>query len=138
MTDVAETKVRDWLSVSNDALQVRTGKVDIGQRISTALAAIVQQELALPPEKIVVAPVQTESSPDEGMTSGSNSIEQSGHAIRLAVATLRALVLGHAADRFGGARQEWSVRDRGAYRSGYQPAVAISGYRRRNIAGYCG
>lgn len=101
----------DWLAITDGRLQIRTGKVDIGQRISTALAGIVQHELTLGPDLIRVQPVNTANSPDEGMTSGSNSIEHSGFAIRRAAATLRSKVLVAVADRFGGTRQDWTLED---------------------------
>ncbi|MDJ0640415.1 MAG: molybdopterin-dependent oxidoreductase [Paracoccaceae bacterium] len=102
-------RVSDWLALADGKLQVRTGKVDIGQRISTALVGIVQHELTLWPAEIDVQPVSTKSSPDEGMTSGSNSIEQSGHALRLAAATLRAKILAHLSDRLGGEANDWTL-----------------------------
>ena len=103
--------VSDWLRLGEGKVLVRTGKVDIGQRISTALAAIAAEELALTPEVVEVLPVRTGDSPDEGMTSGSNSIEQSGRAIRLAAATLRKRLTELAAERMGGAREDWRVED---------------------------
>nr|WP_283054241.1 molybdopterin cofactor-binding domain-containing protein [Thetidibacter halocola] len=80
---------------------LRTGKVDLGQRISTALVRIATEELSVPPDRIAIAPVRTGDSPDEGITSGSNSIEQSGLAQRLACATARIAALALAADRLG-------------------------------------
>lgn len=103
--------VSDWLAVRGDQLVVRTGKVDIGQRISTALAGIVHEELTLPYEQIEIAPVRTGDSPDEGMTSGSNSIEQSGYAIRHAAATLNERLRDLVAERMGGAPDEWVLED---------------------------
>lgn len=103
--------VSDWLSVRDGHLVVRTGKVDIGQRISSALAWIAHEELTIPLDLIEVAPVTTAGSPEEGMTSGSNSIEQSGRAVRLASATLRALAVGLAAERAGGDPADWHVED---------------------------
>lgn len=81
--------VTDWITMDGERLLVHTGKVDIGQRISNALLRIVQEELAVPPSKVGFAPVRTGTAPDEGITSGSNSIEQSGRAVALAAATLR-------------------------------------------------
>lgn len=92
--------VRDWLRAEGGRLLLRTGKVDFGQRISTALMRIAAEELAVPLERIVVATVQTGDSPDEGITSGSNSIEHSGHAQRLACATARAQLETEAAQLF--------------------------------------
>lgn len=86
--------VRDWLTVQNGQLCVRSGKVDIGQRLSTALRRIVMQELGLAAQDILILPAQTGLSPDEGITSGSNSMQHSGHIIRLAAATLRQEITG--------------------------------------------
>ncbi|WP_227271670.1 molybdopterin cofactor-binding domain-containing protein [Roseobacter weihaiensis] len=93
--------VRDWLRVAQGRLVLRTGKVDIGQRISTALMRIAAEELSLPIDRIDVAPVRTGDSPDEGITSGSNSIQQTGQAQRLACATARGAALLRAAEGFG-------------------------------------
>lgn len=103
--------ISDWLRVSGGTLVARTGKVDIGQRISSALAQVVHEELTLPFDVIDVATVTTAGSPDEGMTSGSNSIEQSAHAQRLACATLRALALRWVAEAQGGAPEDWRLEE---------------------------
>ncbi len=97
----ANPLVRDWLRVDGDRLVVRTGKVDIGQRITTALVRIAAEELSVPVAQIDVDEVRTGLSPNEGVTSGSNSIEQSGRALRLACATARAAVFEAAAHFFG-------------------------------------
>lgn len=89
--------VHNWLGVETGLLRLRTGKVDLGQRISTALIRIAAEELSLAPDRIDVAPVRTGDSPDEGITSGSNSIEQSGHAQRRACATARVAAMSLAA-----------------------------------------
>ena len=68
--------IADWITAQYGQLLIHTGKVDIGQRISTALAQIAHEELTIPHDRITVAPVRTGISPDEGMTSGSNSVEQ--------------------------------------------------------------
>ena len=103
--------VSDWLALSDGKLQVRTGKVDIGQRISTALLGIAGQELTLSPALVDVQQVSTADSPDEGMTSGSNSIEQSGYALRLATATLRAKALALVCDQYGGSIEDWVLEN---------------------------
>ena len=91
-------RLDDWLSIGADGrVRVRTGKVDIGQRISSALALIVADELEVAPERIDMVRPETGIAPDEGITSGSNSIEESGQALRLAAATARARLLALAA-----------------------------------------
>ncbi len=93
--------ISDWITVSDGRLVVTSGKVDIGQRISTALAQIVHEELTVPHGLIDMAPVRTGRSPDEGITSGSNSVEQSGQALRCASASLREVLVSVAATRIG-------------------------------------
>lgn len=95
----AYTLVTDWIRVERGCLLLRTGKVDLGQRISTALVRIATEELSVPVANIDVAAVRTDRSPDEGITSGSNSIEQSGAAQRLACATAREWVMARAAEQ---------------------------------------
>lgn len=63
-----------------------SGKVEIGQGITTALAQCVADELDVPMERVRMAPPDTDHSPDEGVTSGSRSIEESGEALRRASA----------------------------------------------------
>lgn len=117
--------VSDWLTRGDGHVLIHTGKVDIGQRISTALVRIVQEELSLPLAEIAVAPVRTGHAPDEGITSGSNSIEQSGRAVALAAATLRAALLGLASQRHGGAPEDWRLDDGFVHRPGTNARMAL-------------
>ena len=103
--------VSDWLGLGADQLTVRSGKVELGQRISTAIAEIAHEELTLPRDRIGIAPVRTGASPDEGVTSGSNSVEQSGLAVRLAAATLRHQAMRVAAERMGGRPEDWTLEN---------------------------
>jgi len=68
---------------------VRTGKVELGQGLHLALAQIVADELGVPLARIRMLPVDTESSPDEGVTSGSLSVQDAGAALRRACAELQ-------------------------------------------------
>ena len=71
---IKQPNLDQWLVISSDGrVIVRSGKVDIGQRISTALAAIAAEELDVTLDRIDMAAVETGVSPDEGVTSGSNS-----------------------------------------------------------------
>jgi CO/xanthine dehydrogenase Mo-binding subunit len=111
--------------VQGDHLLIHTGKVDIGQRISTALFRIVQEELGLPLSQIAIASVRTGHAPDEGITSGSNSIEQSGRAVAAAAATLRAAVLDLVVTREGGARADWQMDEGFVERTGTNRRIAL-------------
>ncbi len=90
-----------WLSFPEEGrVTVRTGKVELGQGIRTALAVIAAEELVVSPARIDVARTTTGSAPDEGFTAGSRSIEQSGAALRQACAHAYRLLRDRAAARF--------------------------------------
>jgi nicotinate dehydrogenase subunit B len=87
-----------WLDFSRDQeVTVRVGKVEYGQGIWTALAQIAAEELQVALARVRVAPVSTTTSPNEGVTAGSLSVEDSGSALRQACAQARGLLLDAAA-----------------------------------------
>jgi nicotinate dehydrogenase subunit B len=61
---------------------VTSGKVELGQGITTALAQIAAESLGVPLERIRMMPASTAYSPDEGVTSGSLSVQEGGAALR--------------------------------------------------------
>ena len=69
---------------ADGSVQVRTGKVELGQGIRTALAQIAADELGLVIERVQVLPADTAFGPDEGVTSGSLSVQDGGSALRAA------------------------------------------------------
>ena len=108
----AHPRVEDWITIrSDDFVEVRTGKVEIGQRITTAVALVAARELGTPFHRIVMVPPRTGVSPDEGYTSGSNSMEQSGRTVRLAAATARRELIARAAERIGVEVSTLEIRD---------------------------
>ena len=87
-----------WLDFSRDGeVTVRIGKVEYGQGIWTALAQVAAEELQVTLARVRVAPVSTAASPDEGVTAGSLSVQDSGSALRQACAQARGLLLDAAA-----------------------------------------
>ena len=107
-----QPRVSAWFSFTEGGmLAVRSGKVDIGQRISDAILRIAAEELDLDPARMVVAPRRTGVSPDEGVTSGSNSMEESGTTVRLAAATLRRELVARAAAAFDVAPEGIEIED---------------------------
>lgn len=74
---------------ADGTVSIATGKVELGQGISTALAQIAADELGVDLSKVRILPASTEYSPDEGVTSGSLSIQDGGKALRQACAELR-------------------------------------------------
>jgi CO/xanthine dehydrogenase Mo-binding subunit/aerobic-type carbon monoxide dehydrogenase small subunit (CoxS/CutS family) len=101
-----------WLDFSRDGeVTVRTGKVEYGQGIWTALAQVAAEELQVTLARVRVASVSTSTSPDEGVTAGSLSVQDSGSALRQACAQSRDLLLDAAAARLGVPRAELAVAD---------------------------
>ncbi|MCL4863423.1 MAG: molybdopterin-dependent oxidoreductase, partial [Caldilineaceae bacterium] len=79
-----------WLRIETDgAIIVFTGKVEIGQGIKTAVAQLAAEELDVDLARIRVVDADTGQTPDEGVTSGSMSLQTSGAAIRQAAAEAR-------------------------------------------------
>jgi nicotinate dehydrogenase subunit B len=103
---------------------VRSGKVEIGQGIRTALAQIAADELDVDIERVIVVDGDTTRSPDEGYTSGSQSIEIGGMSVRQACAEVRALFLAEAARGFEVPTSELRVRDGSIHLAGTDLATS--------------
>ena len=101
-----------WLRVGADGtVTVYTGKVELGQGILTALAQIASDELDVAYDRIQMVSADTSRSPDEGMTAGSQSVENSGTALRYACAEARAALVAAAAKRLGASPGDFEVCD---------------------------
>lgn len=95
-------RLSQWLAFGEPGIvQVFTGKVELGQGILTALQLLVAEELDVPLVSVHVRSASTAHGPDEGMTSGSLSVQDSGGALRQACAEVRALALQRAATLTG-------------------------------------
>ena len=91
-----------WLDFTEPGVvTIRSGKVEYGQGVWTALCQIAAEELDVELARVRIAPVSTATSPDEGITSGSRSIEESGSALRQACAQARSAFLSTASDLLG-------------------------------------
>jgi CO/xanthine dehydrogenase Mo-binding subunit len=107
-----------WLRINSDGtVTVYTGKVEIGQGILTAITQVVADELDVSPERIRLQKADTVHGPNEGITSGSRSIEESAVALRYACAETRELLLQRAAARLGVSLEKVTVAD-GVVRGG--------------------
>jgi hypothetical protein len=101
-----------WLRINADgSVTVCTGKVELGQGIVTALAQIAAEELDVPLARIQMISGDTGRTPNEGQTAGSQSIEQSGTALRMAGAEVRAMLVDLAAAKLGVAAATLKVSD---------------------------
>src|ERR1700726_4196142 len=98
----ANPVLSSWVRFSSEGhVTVSPGKVEIGQGIVTALAQIAADELDVDIGRVQMVRASTVGSPNEGVTSGSLSVQQSGRAIRYACAEIRQLFLAVASDRLG-------------------------------------
>ena len=108
----ANPDLHRWLSFAPAGrVTIHPGKVEYGQGVWTALAQIAAEELDVALDRVEVAPVSTDTSPDEGVTSGSRSIEDCGGALRQACAQARAAFLAAAAAKLGTGPAALAVRD---------------------------
>ena len=100
-------RLSHWLRFRADGIvELCSGKVEIGQGILTAVAQIVADELDVDLARVRMVAASTAMSPNEGVTSGSLSVEHSGSALRYACAEARAIYLDAAAQRLGVAAQD--------------------------------
>jgi nicotinate dehydrogenase subunit B len=101
-----------WIRINADGTAtVFTGKVELGQGILTALAQIAAEELDLPLAHIKMISGDTGQTPNEGQTAGSQSVENSGTALRMAGAEVRAILVELAAKRLGVAAAQLTAAD---------------------------
>lgn len=101
-----------WVEIRTDGVvEVRTGKVEIGQGIVSALAQIAAEELDVDYARIRMIPADTGRSPNEGVTAGSRSTMDGGGALRQACAEVRDAFLQAAAQRLNAGVDELFVRD---------------------------
>src|SRR5205809_1083932 len=101
-----------WLRVNADgAVTIFTGKIELGQGIGTALTQIAADELDVDLKRINIVHGDTALTPNEGQTAGSQSVENSGTALRFACAEARDILLGAAAAKLGVAASALSVSD---------------------------
>lgn len=98
----ANPKLSSWVKLIGEGrIAISPGKVEIGQGIVTALAQIAADELDVDIIRIEMIRASTATSPNEGVTSGSLSIQQSGRALRHACAEVRQRFLIAASERLG-------------------------------------
>jgi nicotinate dehydrogenase subunit B len=117
-----------------------TGKAELGQGVLTALSQIAAEGLDVEFGRIAIIGADTAQTPDEGQTSGSQSIEYGGEALRAATAEARALLIATAAvaQRVPAERlvvEDGTIRDPQTGRSTTYWQVASTGLLHRNAVG---
>jgi nicotinate dehydrogenase subunit B len=108
----ANPRLDQWVGFpSPGRVAVSTGRVEIGQGVLTAMLQIAADELDVAPERILLQTGDTDLTPNEGYTAGSQSIQFGGVALSMACAEVRGLFLDHAAASFGYSPADLAVRD---------------------------
>jgi CO/xanthine dehydrogenase Mo-binding subunit len=97
---------------------IGTGRVELGQGVLTAMAQIAADELDVAMERITLRSGDTEFTPNEGYTAGSQSIQFGGVAMRQACADVRGLFVDRAAAVLGCKVDELGIRDGAIIRNG--------------------
>jgi CO/xanthine dehydrogenase Mo-binding subunit len=86
--------INSWLFINpNGKIDIYSGKVEFGQGIATAFKQIVADEMDVDINRVNILPSTTGISPNEGVTSGSQSVEYGGLALRYACAQARGTLL---------------------------------------------
>jgi nicotinate dehydrogenase subunit B len=89
-----------WIRIDADgSITVFTGKAELGQGFKTAFQQIAAEELDVPFASLKVVTADTKLTANEGYTSGSHSMQDSGTAIQYAAAQAREILVAEAAKR---------------------------------------
>jgi CO/xanthine dehydrogenase Mo-binding subunit len=89
-----------WIRIDADGgITVFSGKAELGQGFKTAFQQIAAEELDVAFASLKVVTADTRRTANEGYTSGSNSMKDSGTAIQNAAAQARELLVAEAARR---------------------------------------
>ncbi len=109
---LAPEEVDAFLAIdAQGRVTVYSGKVDLGTGIETAMAQIAAEELCVPLDRVSIVQGDTLLTPDQGITSGSLSIQNGGMQLRRAAATAREALLAQVSSRQGIAREALDVKD---------------------------
>lgn len=101
-----------WLRIGADGVvTLKTGKVELGQGVLTALGQICADELDVELSRLEIISGDTALSPNEGPTAGSMSMPEGGTAVRYAAAEVRSLLLSMASERLGVPAARLVVKD---------------------------
>jgi nicotinate dehydrogenase subunit B len=101
-----------WLRIDPDgSVTLFTGKIELGQGIGTALTQIAADELDVDLKRVSIVHGDTALTPNEGQTAGSQSMQDSGTAMRFACAEAREILFSAAAAKLGVPASDLKVAD---------------------------
>ncbi len=109
---VDHPRLSQWVAFpAPGRVAVATGKVEIGQGVLTALVQIAAEQLDVAVDRVAIASGDTDRTPNEGYTAGSQSIQFGGVALRRACADVRELYIRSAAEALGCPAADLSIAD---------------------------
>lgn len=101
-----------WIQLLPDGrVRAMTGKIELGQGITTVIKQIAAEELNLPPDMIDVIMAHTGVTPNEGYTAGSGSVKGSAMAMRYAAAAAREKITSMAASKYKTGEDDIHLKD---------------------------
>ena len=107
-------QVDSWIAIASDgSVTAYSGKEELGQGISTAQTQLVAEELSVPFDRVKLIYCDTAMTPDQGVTSGSQShpANFNHHNLGQAAATAREALFRMAADRLSAPVTDLSATD---------------------------
>jgi isoquinoline 1-oxidoreductase len=105
-------EIGGWLHIGEDSsITAYTGKVEIGQNIRTSLTQVVAEELRVPPARIRLVMADTQLTPFDGGTAGSQTTPRMAAQLRKVAAATRELLLDLAAEQGKVERGSLTVKD---------------------------
>jgi isoquinoline 1-oxidoreductase len=108
----ASREIGAWLHIGQDgAVTVYTGKTEVGQNIRTSLTQVVAEELRVPLGRIQLVMADTDRTPFDMGTFGSQTTPQMASQLRRVGAAAREVLLDLAAERGRVGRATLSVSD---------------------------
>lgn len=101
-----------WITVhQSGVVELRTGKVELGQGILTAFTQIVADALDVPYQSVTVRSGDTSDCPDDGITAGSMSLSDTGMRLRRSAREIRGVLVALAAVRWSVATDGLETRE---------------------------
>ena len=106
-------KLNAWIRIDSatQMVELRIGKVELGQGILTAVAQVCADELDVDFAKIKLISGDTALVPDEGVTAGSFSMPYCATAVQAASAEVRAILLGLAENKLNQPASQLKVQN---------------------------
>jgi nicotinate dehydrogenase subunit B len=105
-------QLSSYIAVNADGtVSAFSGKMDMGQGLSTAFRQMVAEELDVPVDRVKVFIGDTDTSVNQGGASGSTGVQNGGKQMRAAAAEARRVLVGMAADKLGVPADQLTVKD---------------------------